>query len=261
MIPKTCIKLCLFLLVIWFAIISSIAFADDSLESDSFNSLEDELYSSDELYGDDEYMKKAERAVPDPLYWFNYAMFSFNDKLYFWFLKPVAQGYKFVIPARLRNGFKNCFHNALFPVRFANNILQGKGGRAVAELESFIINTVGGGLGFATPAQYVFGIKTYSEDLGQTFGHYYIKEGFYVVLPVIGPSTLRDSIGSVGDLFISPTTYIESAQLAAGVSALEQVNALSFRIGDYETLKSAAVDPYVALRDAYIQMRRKQVNQ
>ncbi|MBF0301440.1 MAG: VacJ family lipoprotein [Desulfamplus sp.] len=257
------IKLPLVIIMILLIITSGTdAFSEEQPEGQSAdNNTQNELYSEqDDLYGD-EYVKTAEQSVADPLYWFNYAMFSFNDKLYFWLLKPVAQGYKFITPAELRSGLKNFFHNALFPVRFVNTILQGKGERALAETESFIINTVGGGLGFATPAQYVFGIETYNEDLGQTLGRYSVKEGFYLVLPVMGSSTLRDSIGSVGDFFLSPTTYIESAELAAGVTALDRINSVSFRIGDYETLKSAALDPYVALRDAYIQMRRKQVNE
>ncbi|MBF0572254.1 MAG: VacJ family lipoprotein, partial [Desulfamplus sp.] len=175
----------------------------------------------DELYGD-EYVKSDEQSVSDPLYWFNYAMFSFNDKLYFWVLKPAAQGYKFITPAKLRNGLKNFFHNALFPVRFVNNILQGKGEQAFSEAQSFVINTVGGGLGFATPADYVFGIKNYEEDMGQTLGRYSLKEGFYLVLPLIGPSTLRDTVGFAGDFFLSPTSYVEPPELAAGVGALEQ---------------------------------------
>ncbi|MBF0229518.1 MAG: VacJ family lipoprotein [Desulfamplus sp.] len=214
----------------------------------------------DELYGD-EYVKSDAQSVSDPLYWFNYAMFSFNDKLYFWVLKPVAQGYKFITPTKLRNGLKNFFHNTLFPVRFVNNILQGKGEQALLEAQSFVINTVGGGLGFATPSDYIFGIKSYEEDMGQTLGQYSLKEGFYLVLPLIGPSTLRDTVGFAGDFFLSPTSYIESTELAAGVGALEQVNGVSFRIGDYESLKKAALDPYVALKDAYIQMRRKRVSE
>ncbi|MBF0204715.1 MAG: VacJ family lipoprotein [Desulfamplus sp.] len=150
-------------------------------------------------------------------------------------------------------------HNALFPVRFVNNVLQGKGKPAVSEVKSFVINTVGGGLGFATPAQYVFGIKTYDEDLGQTFGRYSVKEGFYLVLPLMGPSTLRDAFGTAGDFFLSPASYIESTELAVGTSALDQINSVSFRIGDYETLKDAALDPYVAVKDAYIKIRRKQI--
>ncbi|MBF0257778.1 MAG: VacJ family lipoprotein [Desulfamplus sp.] len=217
------------------------------------------LYS-DDLYGD-EYIKTPDQSVADPLYWFNYAIFSFNDKLYFWVLKPVARGYRFITPDPLRAGLRNFFHNSLFPLRFVNNLLQGKGDQAVSEVKSFVINTVGGGLGFATPAQYVFGINTYNEDMGQTFGSYSVKEGFYLVLPLMGPSTLRDTVGSVGDFFLSPMTYIESTELAVGLGTLDRINDVSFRIGDYEALKKAALDPYISIKDAYIQMRRKQIQE
>lgn len=249
----------LFLATVCFIVLPSITFSDESVNFNALGNSED-LYGADELYGD-EYVKISDQSVPDPLFWFNYAMFSFNDKLYFWLLKPVGQGYKFIIPSPLRSGLKNFFHNVLFPLRFVNNILQIKGKQAVSEVQSFVINTVGGGLGFATPAQYLFGIQTYNEDLGQTFGRYSAKEGFYLVLPLIGPSTLRDTVGRVGDFFLSPTSYIESADLAAGVNALTQINGLSFRIGDYEALKSAALDPYVAIKNGYIQMRRKQIQE
>lgn len=267
----------IFLVTLWIVSSDTIVFAGeqvtDSPATDTVNivavteavdtdtQMDDSLADTeDDLYGD-EYIRTADKSVPDPLYWFNYAMFSFNDKLYFWLLKPVAQGYKFITPAPLRAGFRNFFHNALFPLRFVNNVLQGKGERAVDEVKSFVINTVGGGLGFATPAQYVFGIKTYKEDLGQTFGRYSVKEGFYLVLPLIGSSTLRDAVGSVGDFFLSPVTYIEPTELAVGVGALDKINDVSFRIGDYEALKNAALDPYVSIKDAYIQMRRKQIKE
>jgi len=77
----------------------------------------------------------------------------------------------------------------------------------------------------------------------------------------MGASTLRDAVGSVGDFFLSPTTYIESTELAVGVAALDRINAVSFRIGDYEAIKSAALDPYVAIKDGYVQMRRKQIKE
>ncbi|MBF0241139.1 MAG: VacJ family lipoprotein [Desulfamplus sp.] len=265
MITQNYIRLTVAILTVWFVVASTTTwlFADESIKSDKvYNQEKDnDLYELDDLYGDDEYGSTTSYDAPvaDPLYWFNYAIFSFNDKLYFWLLKPVAQGYKFITPPQLRNGLKNFFHNALFPVRFVNNIFQGKGEAALCEAKSFVINTVGGGLGFATPAQYIFKIKTYDEDFGQTLGNYSINEGFYLVLPLIGPSTLRDSVGKVGDFFLSPTTYIESAELAYGVSSLEAVNGVSLRIGDYETLKDAALDPYVAFKNGYIQMRRGQV--
>ncbi|SLM30485.1 VacJ (modular protein) [Desulfamplus magnetovallimortis] len=216
----------------------------------------------DELFEYDEpETSEKDDFVADPLHTVNRALFYFNDKFYFYLLKPVALGYQKVTPLFLRKGVANFFNNTLFPLRFVNNILQAKFTRAMTEGKIFFINTVAGGLGFATPAQDYFELKNYPEDLGQTLGSYSIGEGFYVVLPLLGPSTLRDLVGTAGDYFLKPVTYVEPAELAIGVSTLNTVNATTFRIGDYEALKKAALDPYVALKDAYIQMRRKKVEE
>ena len=128
--------------------------------------------------------------VADPLYYFNYAMYSFNDFLYFYALKPIAQGYKFIAPTPLRNGVNNFFHNLLFPVRFVNNILQGKLLEASDEIGIFLANSTLGILGFNQFAQKNLNMETSNEDLGQTLGSLSIGDGFYLVLPILGPSTL-----------------------------------------------------------------------
>ncbi len=201
--------------------------------------------------------------VPDPLYRFNYAVYTFNDKLYFWVMKPVSKGYARVLPVGVRTGIHNMFDNFLFPVRFVNSVFQGKFKGAGSELACFVINTTSGGLGATRPAQREFGLKNSREDLGQTLGSYSIKEGCYLVLPLLGPSSLRDLLGTVGDSFISPgnyLTYITPREASIGLMVLDAVNTTSLsRLGDYETLKQAAVDPYVAIKDGYIQLRRKRV--
>lgn len=99
------------------------------------------------------------------------------------------------------------------------------------------------------------------EDLGQTLGSYNIGDGFYLVLPVLGPSTLRDTLGSVGDMFITPVTYVNPWELHWGMRGVDTVNSTSFKIGEYEALKDAALDPYVAMRNAYIQGRRAKIEE
>ncbi len=197
-----------------------------------------------------------EAMVPDPLYYFNYAMYSLNDVLYFYAIKPVGQGYKAIVPTIVRKGIRNFFHNLLFPVRFVNNLLQGKVVNASNEFGIFLVNTTFGILGFNQYAQEHIDIKTNAEDLGQTFGTWSIGEGFYLVLPFFGPTTARDALGRAGDLFITPLNYIEPWELYWGTTGLRAVNDSSFRIGDYEALKQAALDPYAALKNAYIQNRR-----
>lgn len=200
------------------------------------------------------------QTVADPLYYFNYAMYAFNDVLYFAAIKPIAQGYKTVVPTPVRRGMKNFFHNLLFPVRFVNNILQGEIRDAGNEVGIFLINTTVGVIGFGQVAQNQFDLHTANEDLGQTLGSYSIGNGFYLVLPILGPSTLRDALGLVGDSFLTPVNYIEW-KLSTGVKVYNGINEASFRIGDYEALKEAALDPYIAIKDAYIQSRIKKVKE
>lgn len=199
--------------------------------------------------------------VADPLYYFNYAMYVVNDNLYYYVLKPVATGYKSVMPLPARKGIRNFFHNLMFPVRFVNNLLQWKLEQASDEFGIFLVNSTAGILGFNQVAQKYLDMHTQKEDLGQTLGTYGIKEGFYLVLPLLGPSTLRDALGLAGDYFLDPLEYVSPWELELGLNMVDIINRTSFRIGDYERLKDAALDPYSAFRNAYIQNRRMQINQ
>jgi phospholipid-binding lipoprotein MlaA len=199
--------------------------------------------------------------VADPLEKFNRAVFYFNDKLYFWFLKPVAIGYRAVLPQPARIGVKNFFNNVTAPMRIINNVLQGKGRAAEAEWAKFLYNSTVGVLGFGNPAGSNPELNPDEEDLGQTLAGYGIGDGFYIMLPFLGPSTLRDAAGRAGDLFINPVSYVEPLEASLAVSGGIQVNNLSFRIGDYESLKKAALDPYESFRNAYIQLRQSKIKQ
>ncbi len=200
--------------------------------------------------------------IADPLAPWNKVMFRFNDKLYFWILKPVAKGYRAVVPQVVRNSVKNFFVNLAFPARFVSSLLQAKDQNATDELGRFLFNSTVGVLGFWDAAgKFYPDLNPVSEDLGQTLGRYRMGNGFYIVWPVLGPSTLRDSVGLFGDRFLNPVTYVEPTEASLGISAYDKVNGLSFHIGDYETLKDAALDPYEAFRDAYIQYRSKKVSE
>ena len=200
--------------------------------------------------------------IPDPLESFNRAMFRFNDKLYFWVLKPVAQGYKKVVPEAPRVGVKNFFSNLKFPIRFVSCLLQADFSGAAAEFGRFAVNTIWGVGGLLDPAsRKQLNIPKKEADLGQTLGVYGLGQGFYLVLPVLGPYSARDSIGIAGDYFLYPVSYITPWYDGLAVRAYETVNDTSLRIGDYEFIKEAAIDPYVALRDAYSQYRQKKVEE
>jgi phospholipid-binding lipoprotein MlaA len=199
--------------------------------------------------------------VADPLKGWNRMMFNVNDGLYFWVLKPCAQGYKAVIPEPVRVGVRNCFHNLNTPIRLVNCLLQRKGDSAGTELNRFVVNTTVGVLGFGDPALDKWELEPAEEDLGQTLAVYGFGDGFYVVWPLLGPSTLRDSVGMAGDQFLNPVRCVEPAEASIGISAVSATNKSSFHIGEYESFKSAAVDPYVAMRGAYIQYRSKQIKE
>ncbi|MBU1247880.1 MAG: VacJ family lipoprotein [Proteobacteria bacterium] len=191
-------------------------------------------------------------------FWFN-----FNDGFYFHIFKPLAQGYSYIIPERPRGWVENFFTNLMYPVRFVNCLLQGKFESAGLETSKFIANTfIGlGGLGDVTEGRKVLReIPTDSEDFGQTLGAWGADNGTYLVWPFIGPSTARDSVGLVGDYFLTPATYINPWYASMAVKSYEKLNYISLRIGEYETLKEGALDPYVALKSAYLRMRAKKVS-
>lgn len=221
----------------------------------------EEVNLDDDLFGEYDTGQDDAQMVADPIYYFNYAMYGMNDFLYFYAFKPVAQGYKFIMPTPARRGINNFFNNLLFPVRFVNCVLQGKFSAAGDEFSSFFVNSTLGIAGFNDFAQKHMDLKIHQEDLGQTLGSYNIGDGFYIVMPVLGPSTLRDMVGRAGDWFITPVNYVEPWELSWGLWGLDKVNRTSFRIGDYEALKEASLDPYVAIRNAYIQNRRSLIKQ
>ncbi len=200
--------------------------------------------------------------IADPLYLWNKAMFHFNDKLYFWVLKPVAQGYKVVAPDFVRVGAKNFFRNLATPARLVNCVLQGKGAAAEAEVTRFLVNSTVGVLGFVDIAGDKLDYKAPGpEDLGQTLAVYGIGDGFYIVWPFFGSSTLRDSVGMVGDSFLDPINYVDPTETAVGIKAYDTINQTSLQIGDYESIKDSALVPYEAFRDAYLQYRKKKIEQ
>ncbi len=182
-------------------------------------------------------------------------MFQFNDKLYFWALKPVARGYNAVVPEPARISVRSFFRNVAMPVRFVNSLFQGKFKAAGTELARFGINTTIGLVGFFDVAKSRFDLEAHNEDLGQTLGHYGMGGLMYIVWPFIGPSTVRDTIGYAGDSFLDPVSYIDPFEAAIGVNAYGQINKTSLELGTYEDMVESALEPYIAVRDAYIQYR------
>ena len=200
--------------------------------------------------------------ISDPIEPFNRGMYHFNDKLYFWVLKPVAQGYNMIIPEVARVSVQNFFSNLAFPIRFVNCLLQADFKCTATELGRFTINTIWGIGGILDPAsRKELNLQKQDVDFGQTLGVYGVGHGFYIMWPILGPSSPRDSVEIIGEYFLYPVSYIGPWYLWLAVRSYQEVNDTSLRIGDYESLKEAAIDPYIAIRDAYVQYRQKKVKE
>lgn len=207
--------------------------------------------------------------VSDPFEPVNRAVFKFNDGLYDYVLRPVSKGYTHVVPSPVRTGIRNFLDNIRFPIRFVNSALQGKPGRAGRETQKFVVNTVAGLGGFLRISDDVPSLANIpQEDTGQTFGVWRIGAGPYVVLPVLGPGTVRDTVGFAGDYFLSPLNWnlrenIEwySWEIDTGVTAVNVVSRLPETLATYDAARKDAIDPYLAVRSSYVQYREAAVKQ
>ncbi|NQZ92583.1 MAG: VacJ family lipoprotein [Moritella sp.] len=214
----------------------------------------------DDLFSDDSPIEPAQQSeISDPFYYFNKAMFHVNDKLYFWVLRPTALGYKAITPQFFRVGVANFFHNITMPIRFTNSLMQGDLASTGTELGRFAINSTVGLLGVMDPAAHYLDWQPNNQDMGLTLGKYGIGNGPYIVWPVFGPSTLRDSVGRSTDYFLSPLTYLQPDKLSITVQAVDKVNTTYFSLGDYETFKQAYIDPYERMKEFYIEYRAERV--
>ncbi len=195
----------------------------------------------------------------DPLEGFNRAMYTFNDKLDIYVLKPVAKGYRAALPSPVRTGVSNFFGNLHDPVIMLNNLLQGKVVNAISDFWRFIVNTTVGIYGLFDVAS-ALGLEKHNEDFGQTFGKWGAGEGFYVVLPFIGPSSLRDGIGLYVDEEFYPPNRMEEGSTRDKLLALEVVNRRAQLLDASDILEQAGgKDPYVFVREAYRQRRKNLV--
>ncbi len=197
-----------------------------------------------------------EQKVNDPYEHFNRRVFDFNDRFYFHVLKPVARGYSACLPAALREAIRNGFHNLVFPSRFVNFVLQGKGDRATNEVVRFIINSTLGLGGLFDFAQTQLRLENHESDFGQTLALWCVGSGAFLIIPVLGPSNQRDLSGFLVDSVMDPLFWIPAVWwVSFSAQTGKIVNRTSLQIGQYEELKKASLDPYIAMRDAYIQYR------
>lgn len=212
------------------------------------------------IFGEEPGAEEETAEVADPIEPVNRGMFWVNDKLYFYLFKPVAKGWRVVVPEPARVCVGNFFINLGSPVRFSNNVLQFRLKDASDELARFVFNTTFGIGGLFDIAKSEGGVKLKQEDFGQTLGHYGAGHGFYLVLPVLGPSSARDAVGRVGDYFLDPVNYLASGNEYIVAKVVDRENDLSLDKDTYEGIKHDSLDPYLTIRNAYAQRRQAQVD-
>lgn len=194
-------------------------------------------------------------AVKDPFQRFNRQVFRFNEAIDRAVLLPTAKFYERVMPQPINTGISNFFQNITEPWTAVNQLLQGKPKASAQSLGRFTLNTLTS-LGFADPAESSFSLKAGDEDFGQTLGVWGVKSGPYLMLPLFGPSTLRDATGKIFDMAASPTAHIDADQVRITLTATNVVDKRAKYIGA-ESLVTG--DQYPVLRDVYLQRRLFQV--
>lgn len=197
----------------------------------------------------------ATQANRDPLEGVNRGIYKFNDvsdKLVF---KPVASVYKAVTPSPVRTGVNNFFNNIGTVISSINNLLQFKFSNAFTEAGRFVINSTFGLAGLIDVAG-MDNVPVHKEDFGQTLGYWGAGNGPYLVLPILGPSSVRDTTGLVVDtLAFDPITYIDQADTRNIVRGVQLLNARTQFLDVKDLVDNASLDPYAFTRDAYLQRR------
>ncbi|GAB4391169.1 MAG: VacJ family lipoprotein [Kiloniellaceae bacterium] len=195
----------------------------------------------------------------DPLEIPNRMLFAFNEALDFAVIRPVAVTYRYIVPTGVRNSVRNFLRNLRSPVILANDLLQGDLERAEHTFARFFINSTIGLLGLFDIAA-DSGYPYHDEDFGQTLGTYGAGEGFYLVLPVLGPSSLRDGTGRIVDIFLDPLTYIAPQEFNLGRAVATGVDFRSRNIEELDALQADSLDFYARIRSLYRQNRENEIN-
>ena len=203
--------------------------------------------------------------ISDPWEPFNQKMFTFNLKVDEYALRPVAKAYDAILPDAAQRGVGRFFRNLGVVERFANNLFQGKFPRAGQEVGRFLVNTTMGCAGFLDVADSVFGWQEHPEDFGQTLAVYGVDNGPYLVLPFLGPSTVRDVTGAAVDGALNPMNYFLSTlqvfAIKGGIQVASVVNFRSMNLDLFENIQSSSVDMYGAVQDGYVQRREQLIKE
>ncbi|HSD73860.1 MAG TPA: VacJ family lipoprotein [Steroidobacteraceae bacterium] len=194
----------------------------------------------------------------DPFENVNRGIYKFNDVVDRAALKPVAKGYKKITPEWFRRGVGNFFSNLQYPATIFNQLLQGKGSMAARDTARLLTNTLLGFGGVLDPASRV-GLDKNDEDLGQTLGVWGVPSGPYIVLPFLGPSTIRDAPSTFAEFFVDPLTYADVKwEVLWGARALDIVDVRAQLLA-LDPVIARSYDPYAFVRNSWLQRREYQV--
>jgi len=231
-------------------------YSDEALEEDDpfGDDAGDESDLEEDPFAEEE---KEIAEMPDPFErWYNRPVYVFNDHFYEYLLRPVSQTYKDLLAENFRIMIRNLYYTITFPIRLVSSLLQFKFDKAGRVIGRVLINCTLGFLCMVDVANEGFGIKPVDEDFGQVLGFYGLPSGPYLVLPLLGPSSLRDGVGRAVDALMNPLFWlVPDFATGAGVTAEQMVNETSFFIEDIKAFKEGAIDPYESLRDFYNQRR------
>ena len=195
----------------------------------------------------------AKHVNPDPLEKMNRATYRFNDIFDRSLARPVARAYRAVLPEFARRGIGNFFANLEYSTVIVNDVLQLKLKNAAADTTRLVVNTTFGIGGLTDPASKM-GLTAHNEDFGQTLGHWGVRPGPYLVLPILGPSDVRDAPGKVVDHYTSAASLIEDRKVRYAVTGAELLERRAELLAADEAI-DLAFDPYALIRNAYLQRR------
>lgn len=212
---------------------------------------------SPETAASESYTVSAE--IADPIEPLNRAVFSFNNALDMFLIEPAAKGYNAIFPTFVRDGIQNFMRNLKSPLIIGNNLLQGEVGDAGVATARFVINSTAGIAGLVDVAS-AQGLTYESEDFGQTLGKWGVGDGFYLVLPVIGPSSLRDGVGMGVDAFADPVRIVafdaDNEWIYYTRNIVEGFDNRARLVNAVEDLRRNSLDFYATIRSAYSQKRQ-----
>lgn len=229
------------------------------------------LQAEDDFLSEEDFFEEEISAtveVSDPLEPVNRFFYGFNDFVYLNVLGPIADGYQFITPDPVEKAAGNFFRNIRYPIRLVGNLLQGRLKGARIETERFIINSTVGIGGLFSPADRVEDLaRIPPEEVGQAFGAWGIPEGPYLVLPILGPSNLRDTVGMVFDFAAHPTSEPYSLiddwnwEWRTAWSGSEIIVGAPSLMEAYRQMKGNSIDPYSSLKNAHTQRRRAKIEE